>query len=114
MDRTTDSQSCDTPKSPPLVGLRKKGQIRQFLPQPDFEPLMGGSLILFDEIHEPMFQTCFQQTQPCRIVTRLGHDRRTLIHTLSIGAANMAAARTTMAAKEGIDAFLEKRDPKWD
>ena len=37
-----------------------------------------------------------------------------LFTQLSIGAANMAAARTTMAAKEGIDAFLEKRDPKWD
>ena len=33
---------------------------------------------------------------------------------LSIGAANMAAARTTPAAREGIDAFLEKREPKWD
>jgi methylglutaconyl-CoA hydratase len=37
-----------------------------------------------------------------------------LLTQLSIGAANMAAARTTPAAKEGIDAFLEKRDPKWD
>lgn len=37
-----------------------------------------------------------------------------LFTQLSIGAANMAAARTTQAAKEGIDAFLEKRDPKWD
>ena len=33
---------------------------------------------------------------------------------LSIGAANLAAARTTDAAKEGIAAFLEKRDPDWD
>ena len=37
-----------------------------------------------------------------------------LFTQLSIGAANMAAARTTQAAKEGIEAFLEKRDPKWD
>ncbi len=37
-----------------------------------------------------------------------------LFTQLSIGAANMAAARTTPAAKEGIAAFLEKRDPKWD
>jgi len=37
-----------------------------------------------------------------------------LFTQLSIGAANMAAARTTLAAKEGIDAFLEKRDPNWD
>lgn len=33
---------------------------------------------------------------------------------LSIAAANMAAARTTLAAKEGIAAFLEKREPDWD
>ena len=36
-----------------------------------------------------------------------------LFTQLSIGAANMAAARTTEAAKEGIDAFLEKREPNW-
>ena len=36
-----------------------------------------------------------------------------LITQLSIGAANMAAARTTEAAQEGIAAFLEKRKPKW-
>lgn len=33
---------------------------------------------------------------------------------LSIGAANMAAARTTDAAKEGVAAFLEKRPPNWN
>lgn len=32
---------------------------------------------------------------------------------LNIGAANMAAARTTAAAREGIAAFLEKREPDW-
>lgn len=36
-----------------------------------------------------------------------------LMTQLSIGAANMAAARTTDAAREGVSAFLEKRDPKW-
>ena len=36
-----------------------------------------------------------------------------LFTQLSIGAANMAAARTTPAAIEGINAFLEKRDPSW-
>ena len=36
-----------------------------------------------------------------------------LFTQLSIGAANMAAARTTDAAKEGVSAFLEKRDPDW-
>ena len=32
---------------------------------------------------------------------------------LSIGAANTATARTTEAAKEGIAAFIEKREPNW-
>lgn len=37
----------------------------------------------------------------------------TLFTQLSIAAANMAAARTTDAAKEGVNAFLEKREPDW-
>ena len=36
-----------------------------------------------------------------------------LFTQISIGAANTAAARTTDAAKEGIAAFLEKREPTW-
>lgn len=38
----------------------------------------------------------------------------TLFTQLSIGSANMAAARTTDAAREGIAAFLEKREPEWE
>lgn len=37
-----------------------------------------------------------------------------MLTQLSTGAANTAAARTTDAAKEGIAAFLEKREPNWD
>ncbi len=37
-----------------------------------------------------------------------------LFMQLDIAAANMAAARTTPAAEEGIAAFLEKREPDWD
>jgi len=36
-----------------------------------------------------------------------------LLTSINIGAANIAAARTTEAAAEGIRAFLEKRPPKW-
>jgi enoyl-CoA hydratase/carnithine racemase len=36
-----------------------------------------------------------------------------LFTQLSIGAANMATARTTDAAKEGVNAFLKKRPPDW-
>ncbi len=38
----------------------------------------------------------------------------TLFTQLSIGSANMATARTTDAAMEGVEAFLEKRVMKWD
>ena len=37
-----------------------------------------------------------------------------LFTQLSIGAANMATARTTDAAMEGVEAFLEKRDMDWE
>ena len=37
-----------------------------------------------------------------------------LLTQLSIAAANMAAARTTPVAKEGVAAFLEKREPDWE
>ena len=37
-----------------------------------------------------------------------------LFTQLAIGAANTAAARTTAAAGEGINAFLEKREPDWN
>ena len=33
--------------------------------------------------------------------------------TLAAGAAASATARTTEAAAEGVDAFLEKREPRW-
>lgn len=37
----------------------------------------------------------------------------TLFHLLTSGAAVSATARTTEAAAEGLQAFLEKRDPSW-
>lgn len=36
-----------------------------------------------------------------------------MLTMLNIGGANVAAARTTDSAIEGINAFLEKRDPQW-
>jgi methylglutaconyl-CoA hydratase len=36
-----------------------------------------------------------------------------LMTQLSAGAAISATARTTEAAREGLAAFLEKREPKW-
>ena len=65
----------------------------------------------------------FEMTQACATGARESHQmaKRMLNETigeqlftqLSIGAANMATARTTEAAQEGIAAFLEKREPKW-
>ncbi len=37
-----------------------------------------------------------------------------LFTLLAAGAAMSATARTTEAAREGLDAFLEKREPNWD
>ena len=37
-----------------------------------------------------------------------------LFTLLSAGAAASATARTTAAAAEGLKAFLEKRDPRWE
>jgi enoyl-CoA hydratase/carnithine racemase len=34
--------------------------------------------------------------------------------TLTLGAAMVAASRTTSHATEGINAYLEKRQPDWD
>jgi len=34
--------------------------------------------------------------------------------TLTLGAAMVAASRTTSHAIEGINAYLEKRSPDWD
>ena len=33
---------------------------------------------------------------------------------ISIGASEMAAARASLASREGVTAFLEKREPNWD
>ena len=37
-----------------------------------------------------------------------------LFTQLSVGAANTAAARSTEPAREGVQAFLEKRSPRWE
>ncbi len=37
-----------------------------------------------------------------------------LFTQLSLGAADMASARITDTAREGVAAFVEKREPKWD
>jgi methylglutaconyl-CoA hydratase len=82
-------------------------------------------LSLFHEIVEDelVWARSFEMANLCASGARESHQMtkqlinetvgENLLTQLSIGAANMAAARTTPAAKEGVDAFLEKRDPNW-
>ena len=83
------------------------------------------SLGLFHELVEDelLWAQCFELAKQCSTGARESHQMtkqlinetigESLFTQLSIGAANMAAARTTEAAKEGVNAFLEKREPKW-
>ncbi len=83
------------------------------------------SLGLFHELVEDdlLWARCFEIAKQCAAGARESHQMtkqlinetigENLFTQLSIGAANMAAARTTESAKEGINAFLEKREPKW-
>ena len=84
------------------------------------------NLGLFHEAVENdlVWARCFEIAQRCAAGARESHQMTKqlinetigehLFTQLSIGAANMAAARTTPAAIEGVKAFLEKRDPQWD
>lgn len=66
----------------------------------------------------------FELASQCAVGARESHQLakqllnetigESLFTQLSIGAANMAAARTTDAAREGVAAFLEKREPNWE
>ncbi len=83
------------------------------------------NLNLFHEVvaDDLLWARSFELARQCASGARESHQMtkqmlnetigESLFTQLSIGAANMAAARTTEAAKEGIDAFLEKRDPNW-
>ena len=65
----------------------------------------------------------FEVAKQCALGARESHQMtkqilnetvgENLITQLTVGAANLAAARITDAAKEGVAAFLEKRDPNW-
>ena len=84
------------------------------------------NLGLFHEVvdNDLLWARCFELANQCANGARESHQMtkqlinetigENLFTQLSIGAANMAAARTTPAAREGIAAFLEKRDPVWD
>ena len=81
---------------------------------------------LFHELVPPDFVwgRSFEVANQCAAGARESHQMikqminetigESLLTQLSIGAANMAAARTTDAAREGVSAFLEKREPDWD
>ncbi len=85
----------------------------------------GQALGLLHEVvpDDLVWARSFEMAQQCAHGARESHQMtkqilnetigENLYTQLSIGAANMAAARTTDAAKEGIAAFLEKRKPDW-
>lgn len=86
----------------------------------------AGGLNLFHETvpSDLLWARCQELALSCAKGARESHQLtkqmlnetigETMLTQLSIGAANTAAARTTGAAKEGIAAFLEKREPDWD
>ena len=80
---------------------------------------------LFHETVAPDFvwARAFEVAKQCALGARESHQMtkqilnetvgENLITQLTVGAANLAAARITDAAKEGVSAFLEKREPNW-
>ena len=85
----------------------------------------GLALGLIHEVvaDDLMWARSFELAQACAQGARESHQMtkqllsetigESLFTQLSIAAANMAAARTTDAATEGVHAFLEKREPNW-
>ena len=80
---------------------------------------------LFHEVAAADFvwARAFEVAKQCAMGARESHQMtkqmlnetvgESLMTQLSVGAANLAAARITDAAKEGVAAFLEKREPIW-
>ena len=92
------------------------------------KPIAAAAALNLGLVHEIVgddfiWARSFELAQACAAGARESHQmaKRMLNETigehlftqLSIGAANMATARTTDAAREGIAAFIEKREPKW-
>ena len=85
-----------------------------------------ANLGLFHELvnDDLVWARCQQLAEQCASGARESHQMTKqmlngtvgehLATQLNIAAANIAAARTTAAAKEGVAAFLEKREPNWD
>jgi enoyl-CoA hydratase/carnithine racemase len=93
------------------------------------KPITATAAVNLGLIHEIVaddliWARSFELARECAVGARESHQMtkrlmnetigENLFTQLSIGAANMATARTTAAAKEGITAFLEKRQPNWE
>jgi methylglutaconyl-CoA hydratase len=65
--------------------------------------------------HEIATEIAFSAPESIQLTKRLLNETigEHLATLLTVGAADSATARTTEAAREGLAAFLEKREPKW-
>lgn len=92
-------------------------------------PVEADEALQLGMVHEVvsddlMWARSFELARSCAAGARESHQitkqmlnetiGESLFTQLNIAAANMAAARTTPAAREGVNAFLEKREPEWD
>ena len=89
----------------------------------DAEAALKVGLFHENVLPDLVWARAFEVAQQCALGARETHQMtkqmlnetigETLITQLTVGAANLAAARITDAAKEGVAAFLEKREPNW-
>jgi methylglutaconyl-CoA hydratase len=76
-------------------------------------------LVAYDQLwaqaHEMAVQIAAAAPESLQLTKRLLNETvgQALTSQLTAGAAASATARTTEAATEGVNAFLEKRDPQW-
>lgn len=79
-----------------------------------FDQLCPDSL-LWVQAHETAKRCQKLSPNAIAITKRLLNEtiEESLFAELSVGAANTAASRTTLEAMEGVDAFVNKRQPSW-
>ena len=94
-------------------------QARQFsaeetLQMGAFHELVNDDLV-WARAHELAQQSAASAPESLQLTKRMLNETigETLFMQLNVGAAASATSRTTDAAREGLEAFLEKREPDW-